>query len=147
MRAKVIVDADACPRTCLEILKASQKDFNFRLITVASFNHQIDSPEHIVVGSGADAADFAIVNLVIAGDLVITHDLGLAALVLAKGAKALAPSGKVYSASSIDFWLEERALKAKLRRSGSRIKGPAARSYEDDMRFRESLYQILAALE
>lgn len=143
MKAKVIVDADACPRSCLTMLKKEQTNYHYRLLTVASFNHQIDNEEHIVVDNGADAADLAIINHTQAGDLVITQDWGLAALVLGKGAFALSPSGRIYTNAKMDFMLEERSLKAKVRRSGGRTKGVSARRKEDDQRFHRAFLSIL----
>lgn len=143
---KVIVDADACPRSCLSILSREQKRFSYRLITVASFNHKIDNSMHIIVGNEKEAADIAVINQVNREDLVVTQDWGLAALVLAKGGKAIAPSGRIYQDKDIDFLLEERSIKAKIRRSGTRTKGPKARRRQDDDKFHQSLLRILRAM-
>ena len=147
MRGKVLVDADACPRSCMRILSEYQQVYGYRLITVASFNHNIENAEHIVVGSEKDAADLAVINRAQRGDLVVTQDWGLAALVLAKGAKALAPSGRIYTDDKIDFLLEERAIKAKIRRGGGRTRGASARRSADDLRFRRSLLRLLKEME
>ncbi len=87
---------------------------------MASVDHHIDHADHITVGKGADAADLAVVNNTHrGGDIVITQDWGgLAALVLAKGAAALSPSGQIFTEQNIDFLLEERFLKARYRRAG-----------------------------
>ncbi len=61
---------------------------------------------------------------VLTGDIAITQDLGLAALVLDKKVLALSPSGREYCPDKMEFLLEEREVKAKLRRSGRRTKGP-----------------------
>ena len=82
---KVVVDADACPRACLQVLQRHRKTLNYRLLTVASVDHQIDNPDHITVGKGQDAADLAVINNTGRGDIVVTQDWGLAALVLGKG--------------------------------------------------------------
>ncbi len=140
---KVIVDADACPKGCLQILRRHKKSWNYRLLTVASVDHQIDSKDHIVVGKGSDSADLAVINNTARGDIVVTQDWGLAALILGKGASALSPSGRIYSNQAIDFLLEERSLKAKHRRGGGRTKGPSARTGEDDQRFEKSLVMLL----
>lgn len=139
----VIVDADACPRACLAILRRNNKLWGFRLLTVASVDHHIDHADHITVGKGADAADLAVVNNTHRGDIVITQDWGLAALVLAKGAAALSPSGEIFTEQNIDFLLEERFLKARYRRAGGRTKGPAARTGELDRRFERNLLKLL----
>jgi uncharacterized protein YaiI (UPF0178 family) len=140
---KIIVDADACPRTCLQIAKGLADSYGMRLITVASFNHRIDNPEHFVVGNEPDAADLEVMNQTRAGDVVITQDWGLAALVLGKRARVIAPSGQVYLDSRIDSMLEERNILAKYRRGGRRTKGPSKRSPHDDARFAANLERLL----
>ncbi len=139
----VIVDADACPRTCLAILRRNKKRWGFRLLTIASVDHKIDHADHITVGKGADAADLAVVNNTRRGDIVVTQDWGLAALVLGKGATALSPSGRIFTEQNIDFLLEERFLKARHRRAGGRTKGPAARAGELDQRFERNFLTLL----
>jgi uncharacterized protein YaiI (UPF0178 family) len=79
------------------------------------------------------------VNLTEAGDVVVTGDWGLAAMVLGKGAKCLSPVGREFRPERADFLLEERDLKAKFRRRGGRMKGPRKRTSEDDRRFEVSL--------
>ena len=61
---KILVDADACPRSVLKILQQISSEFHLPLFTVSSFNHDIDNPLHITVGNGPDEADLAIVNRV-----------------------------------------------------------------------------------
>lgn len=140
---KVVVDADACPKACLQVLKRYKSSLNYRLLTVASVDHHIDHNDHITVGKGADAADLAVINNTLKGDIVVTQDWGLAALILGKGALAISPSGRIYSERNIDFLLEERSLKAKYRRGGGRTKGPPARKREDDYRFEESFLKLV----
>lgn len=140
---KVVVDADACPRACLQVLQKHKKSWNYRLLTIASVDHQINNPDHIVVGKGADAADLAVINNTSRGDIVVTQDWGLAALILGKGALAISPSGRIYSEQNIDFLLQERFLKARHRRAGGRTKGPAARTSQDDQRFEKSFMKLL----
>lgn len=140
---KVIVDADACPRACLQVLQKHKKTWGYRLLTVASQDHRIQNADHIMVDKGADSADLAVMNNALPGDIVVTQDWGLAALVLGKGAHALAPSGRIYSNKNIDFLLEERFLKAKHRRSGGHTKGPAARTSQDNLKFEHSFLELL----
>ena len=113
------------------------------LVTVASFNHRIESDWHVVVGDSPQETDLQVVNLVDRGDIVVTQDWGLAAMVLSKGAMALSPSGQIFREETIDFLLEERELRAKFRRSGGKTKGPAKRTAQDDRKFWESLSRLL----
>jgi uncharacterized protein YaiI (UPF0178 family) len=140
---KIIVDADACPRACLQIAQRLAAAYGIRVITVASFNHRIENAEHIVVGNEPDAADLAVLNRTRPGDVVITQDWGLAALVLGKQARAIAPGGQIYLDSRIDRMLEERNILAKYRRGGGRTKGPSKRRPQDDNRFAANLEQLL----
>lgn len=81
---KIIVDADACPRGALASAASLAERYGARLVTVAGFDHVIDSPEHVTVGDGPQEADIKIINLTRAGDAVVTQDIGLAAAVLGK---------------------------------------------------------------
>jgi uncharacterized protein YaiI (UPF0178 family) len=75
--------------------------------------------------------------------VVVTGDLGLAAMVLGKKAKCLSPMGKEFHPEKIGFLLEEREVKAKFRREGGRTKGPKKRTLEDDQKFELCLEKIL----
>jgi len=141
---KILVDADACPRTALQLCLDIGRQYSVPVWTVASFNHQIISDNHVVVEAGSQEADIKIINLTEAGDIVVTQDWGLAAMVLGKKAKCLGPAGRVYRPDQIEFLLEEREVKAKLRRGGGRTKGPAKRSVEDDRRFAAQLERLVS---
>lgn len=140
---KIIVDADACPKTVLNITMNVGKKYVVPVWTVASFNHVIESHHHIMVGNDPQEADMKIVNLCEEGDIVVTQDWGLAALVLGKRAHCIHPSGWIFRTERIDFMLEERELKAKLRRAGGRTKGPKKRSSDDDLQFQMNLEKLL----
>lgn len=140
---KIIVDADATPRNALDICRRAAMEFSLSLVTVASFNHRIESDRHVVVGNAPQEADMQVVNLTARGDVVVTQDWGLAAMVLGKGASALSPAGRIFREETIDFLLEEREIKARVRRSGGRTRGPKKRTAEDDENFKKSLYRLL----
>lgn len=144
----VIVDADACPKPSREIISALLQKYSWEMVTIASFNHQIGGEQrHIVVGDEPQAADLAVMQLAGRGDIVVTQDWGLAALVMSKGAKAISPRGMIYEEDKMDFLLEERHLKAQFRRQGGRTKGPAAWSLDDRKRFQTNLERMLRESE
>ncbi len=60
---KIIVDADATPKNALEICRRAAADYSIPLITVASFNHRIESDRHVVVGNAPQEADTQVINL------------------------------------------------------------------------------------
>lgn len=141
--SQLIIDADACPKNCLRIAQKLAGQFGYELVTVASFNHRISNDNHLVVGDESQATDIAVANLAQPGDIVITQDWGLAALILGKKARAISPRGRIYSAGQIDLLLEERNLLAKYRNSGGHIKGPPKHSKDDDRLFEANLVKLL----
>ncbi|KKM11609.1 hypothetical protein SY88_07950 [Clostridiales bacterium PH28_bin88] len=144
---KILVDADACPKSVLQICMKVGRKYAIPVWTVASFNHNIESDHHIIVGDASQEADVKVVNLTEAGDIAVTQDWGLAAILLGKKAKCLSPAGWEFRPEKIQFMLEEREVKAKLRRGGGRTKGPKKRTPEDDRRFEISLEQVLMRTE
>ena len=97
------------------------------------------------MGTGADAVDFKLVSVCQKGDLVVTQDYGVAAMILGKGAYGIHQSGKWYTNENIDQMLMERHMAKKARNAKKKhhLKGPAKRTEEDDQRFEESLRRLI----
>ena len=146
---KILVDADACP--VVTIVEEIAEKYGIPVILLCDTNHVLRSEysEIKLIGAGADAVDFALVGICEKGDLVVTQDYGVAAMILGKGAYGIHQSGKWYTNENIDQMLIERHLSKKARRSKSKhhIKGPAKRTAEDDRRFRESLEQLIRKIK
>ncbi|MGB3570586.1 MAG: DUF188 domain-containing protein, partial [Phormidesmis sp.] len=95
---KIWVDADACPNAIKEILFRAAKRTACPLTLVANQPVQVPAAvEMLVVPAGFDGADNKIVELLSAGDLVITADIPLAAKVLGKGGYVFDPRGEEYT--------------------------------------------------
>ena len=89
--------------------------------------------------------DFKLVSLCRKGDIVVTQDYGVAAMILGKGAYGIYQSGKWYTDENIDQMLIERHL-AKKARSAKRIrqlKGLSKRTEEDDKSFEVFLNKLI----
>lgn len=97
----------------------------------------------ITVSAGADAADFAIIEQLEPNDVVVTQDIGLASMVLGRGAAAIGVRGRIYDRATIDMQLFIRHEEKKVRRAGGRTAGPSAFTLEDRERFRRNLEQLL----
>ena len=95
------------------------------------------------VSVGADSADFAIVERLQPDDVVVTQDIGLASMVLGRGAAAIGVRGRVYSRATIDMDLFIRHEEKKVRRAGGRTRGPVAFTGEDRGRFARNLSTLL----
>lgn len=140
---KLLIDADACPVVDIA-LKAAKENGVDECILLCDTSHLIerDGVKTIVVSKGADSADFALVNLVEKGDIVVTQDYGLAAMCLAKKANVLNQNGLIFSDYNIGSLLEQRHLSKRIRMAGGRTKGPSKRTKEQDEAFVLSLNKI-----
>ncbi len=142
---KILVDADACP--VIPIIETIAQKNDIPVILLCDTNHIItsDYSECRVIGAGADAVDFAVLNACNKGDIVVTQDYGLAAMILGKGALGIHQSGKWYTNDNIDQMLMERHINKQARRAKSKhhLKGPRKRSQEDDQHFAESFQKLL----
>ena len=145
---KILVDADACP--VVSAVERVAKKHGISVIPLCDTNHVLHSEysEVKMIGAGADAVDFALVGLCQKGDLVVTQDYGLAAMILGKGAYGIHQSGKWYTDENIDRMLMERHVGKRMRRSKTKrhLKGPAKRTSEDDTRFEASLERLVQKL-
>ena len=140
---ELFVDADGCPVTDLAVRLAGEYGVPCTLFCDTA--HQLDRPgvRTIVVSKGPDSADFALVNRVRPGDLVVTQDYGLAAMCLSRGAIPIRQDGLVYTAENIDGLLTFRAAAARVRHGGGRLKGPRRRTAQEDRTLSETLDALL----
>lgn len=142
---KILVDADACPVT--KIVEQIAKREHISCILLCDSNHILNSDysEVKVIEAGPDAVDFALLNLCKKGDIVVTQDYGVAAMILGKGAYGIHQSGKWYTNQNIDQLLMERHLakKARMGKGKHHLKGPSKRTEEEDKRFLESFEKLL----
>ena len=140
---ELFIDADGCPVTNLAIGLANAHQIPCTLLCDTA--HEMDRPgaRTITVSKGADSVDFALVNLVHRGDVVVTQDYGLAAMCLSRGAIPIHQDGMVYTDENIDGLLFFRAAAKKVRSAGGRLKGPARRTKEQDKAFAAALEQLL----
>lgn len=142
--AKIFVDADACP--VINLIEHIARKHNIPVTLLCDTNHVLHSAysDVRIIGAGADAVDFALVNLCGKGDIVVTQDYGVAAMALGKGAHAIHQNGWVYTEKNIDQLLFERHLakKARSAKGKQHLKGPRKRTDEDDERF-VKVFEIL----
>ena len=136
---KLVIDADGCPVVALAV-KTAEK-YGVRCVLVCDTAHTFSNvpAEIITVSQGADSADFRIVNLLDAGDIVVTQDYGLAAMCLAKNATTINQNGLIYSEKNMDELLLSRHIHKKVRRAGGRMKGAKKRIKQQDEAFEKTL--------
>lgn len=137
------IDADACPVTDIAIRLAGARGTPVTLVCDDAHVMRREGAETLMVLRGADSADFALVNRVAKGDIVVTQDYGLAAMCLARGARALHQDGREYTEYNIDSLLATRHISRKARSAGARVKGPAKRTAAQDEAFAIALQALL----
>lgn len=141
------VDADACPAVIKDILFRVAERVQMNVTLVANQLMRVPGSRYIralQVPAGADAADAEIVGRVEPGDIVVTGDIPLAALVLDKGGLPLNPRGEWYTRDTIAQQLTMRAFMEDLRGAGIDTGGPAAFSHADRQAFANALDRELA---
>ncbi|MBP3442972.1 MAG: YaiI/YqxD family protein [Clostridia bacterium] len=140
---KIFIDADGCPVVDITVSLAKKHSLECFIICDTAHEFQKDGAKTVVVEKGADSVDFRLVNLVSAGDIVVTQDYGLAAMCLARKAVPLSQNGLVFTDKNIDELLFSRYVSKKIRNSGGRLKGPSKRTAEQDEKFRTELKKLI----
>ena len=143
---KIYVDADGFPVAAKDILIRAVLRLRVPVVFVANkpVRHEAsDLISVLIVPEGPDIADDRIVELAAPGDLVITADIPLADRVVAKGAFALNPRGKLYTEENIKDRLAMRDLLSGLRDGGLMTGGPPAFGRRDCQAFADQLDRFL----
>ncbi|BAH08129.1 YaiI/YqxD family protein [Clostridium kluyveri] len=140
---RILIDGDACPGKY--IIENIARENDIEVIIYCDTNHILKSNYSTVVtvDSGFQSVDMVIVNKVRSGDIVVSQDYGVAAMVLGKKAYAINPKGYIYHEGNMDKLLFERYISSKVRRTGGRTSNPKKRTKEDDKRLRENLFQLI----
>ena len=134
------IDADACPVKD-EVYRVAAR-LGLKVFVVA--NSWIRTPVSplivmTVVDEGPDVADDWIAERAGPADVVITADIPLAQRVLASGAQALSPTGKLFTPDNIGAALASRASGEHLRSFGEITGGPKPFGPADRSRFLQAL--------
>jgi len=115
----IIVDGDGCEGR--GIIEEVANTYKVPLKIYCDIHHVINLEygEVIIMDSGFQAVDMKVANEAKKGDIVVTQDYGVAAMVLGKKSYAISPRGYIFSENNIDKLLFERHISAKVRRGGS----------------------------
>ena len=146
---RIWVDADACPGAVRDIvLRAAER---LRVSTVFVANKRLSLPRSeyvssVQVGAGLDVADQHIASNAQSGDLAITQDIPLAALLVARGAVVMDPRGELFTPENIDERLSVRNFMQELREGGVMTGGPAGFSAQDRQQFAATFDRELTRL-
>ncbi|WP_455256571.1 DUF188 domain-containing protein [Peptoniphilus asaccharolyticus] len=141
---KIYLDADGSPITSQLINIA--KEYQIELIIVKNYltNIQSDYATIVSVDISSDSADLYIANHVSHGDLAITADRALSALILAKGCNVIDFYGTHITDDNILFHLDTRHTNRNLRKKGIYSKNTSRKS-SDNQIFIDSVKNFLEA--
>ena len=148
-RPKILVDSDALPGAARDILFRAAQRVKIKTIFIANKPLRMPASEYIsfeLADQGFDVADARIVELAEPGDIIVTADIPLAALVVAKGALAVDPRGKIYSEDNIKERLFVRDFMDDLRKSGATTGGPPPYGKKESRAFAGQIDRLLARL-
>lgn len=144
------LDADALPRPVRDIVLRASARLDLPAMLVA--NHRVPVPpgsdrvRHVLVSHGDDVADRHIVKHAREGDLAVTADIPLAALLVEKGVHVLDPRGERYTPENVGERLSIRDFMASLRDSGVETGGPSSFGAAQRKAFGDALDRTLTEL-
>jgi len=145
---RLLIDGDASGHR--DLLLDLSREHDVEIIWVSNPSSRPPVPEpglkltvHLADG-GPQAADIVIMNLASPGDIVVTGDLGLALVCVAKGAATISTLGFWYREETLHQKMEFRALAAKLRRGGVHLEHKPPTKRLDDYRFEMELRRALS---
>ena len=144
---KLWLDADAAPRDAKEVCyRASER---LALPTVLVANQRLQLPvgyanlSAVRVEGGPDVADRYIAEHAEPGDVAVTADIPLAALLVPKGVVVIDPRGEEYTAESIGERLSVRNFMDGLRGAGVETGGNAPYGPREKQAFANALDRAL----
>lgn len=144
---KLWLDADAAPRAVKEVCYRVSDRLELETILVA--NQRLQLPvgfQHVSavrVEGGPDVADLYIAEHAERGDVAVTADIPLAALLVPKGVVVIDPRGDEYTAESIGERLSVRNFMDDLRSTGVQTGGHAAYGAREKAAFANALDRAL----
>jgi uncharacterized protein len=140
---RLLIDADGCPVVDIAVQIAKENKIECIILCDTSHVFEKEGAQTITVSKGADSVDFALVNMIQPGDIVVTQDYGLAAMCLARNAVTVSQDGRIYDDNNIDSLLLARHNSKKIRMAGGRTKGPSKRTAEQDSCFSKTLENLI----
>ena len=141
------IDADAAPHPVKEVCYRASERLGLKTVLVA--NQRLPLPSGYLnvsavrVDGGADVADGYIAEHSVAGDVAVTADSPLAAILVPKGIVVLDPRGEEYTAEMIGERLSVRNFMDKLRSTGVETGGHSAYGAREKQAFANALDRAL----
>lgn len=144
---KLWIDADAAPREIKEICFRASERLKLDVVLVANSRIQLPAGythlSAVRVDGGPDVADTYIAEHAEGGDVAITADIPLAALLVPKSVVVIDPRGDEYTAESIGERLSLRNFMDGLRSTGVDTGGHGTFGQRERQAFANALDRVL----
>jgi uncharacterized protein len=144
---KLWIDGDAAPRDVKEVVFRAAKRVEVMAVLVANRRMPLPGDNRFVssiqVEGGPDVADGYIVDNAEHGDIAITADIPLAALLVAKGIVVIDPRGQEYNVENVQERLAMRDFMDSLRGANIETGGAAQYSAREKQAFAGALDRLL----
>lgn len=144
------IDADAAPRDVKEIVFRASKRLSIPTVLVANqrMPTPLDNPHvsAVWVQGGPDVADQHIAEHSSEGDVAVTADIPLAAILVEKGLAVLDPRGDRFTEENVRERLSIRDFMESLRGAGVETGGPKPYGDRDKHAFAAALDRLLTAM-
>jgi len=144
---RIFIDADGCPVVKSTLRIAIKRKLKVTVVKNHAVHIENPNPSYvevITVDTSRDSADYYIANHLSPGDLVITQDYGLAAMVLAKNGQGMNQNGMVFNSFNIDQLLDRRHFNQEMRRKHKKHSSKfKKRTKSDDDKFEKALIEFL----
>ena len=135
---RIWIDADACPAPVKEIVIRAAERLKIPAVFVANKAVTLPRSEFLStvrVGAGLDVADRHLASSAQPGDLAVTQDIPLAAILVKKGVVTMDVRGEPFTSENVDERLSMRNFMQELREGGVATQGPSAYGSQDRQRF------------
>ena len=144
---KLWLDADAAPRDVKDVCMRAAERLQLDTVLVANQRLQLLPGQRYVsvvrVDGGPDVADRYIADHAVAGDVAVTADIPLAAILVPNGVVVIDPRGEEYTAEVIGERLSVRDFMDGLRGAGVETGGPSSYGPREKQRFANALDRAL----
>ena len=146
---RIWVDADSAPRPAKEIVYRTAKRLDIDAVFVANRRLALpsDNPRLscVIVPGGPDVADAHIAEHAQPGDVVVTHDIPLAAKLVPDGIAVVDPRGEEYTRENVGERLSVRDFLEHARAAGIETGGAGPYDNRDKHAFAATLDRVLTA--
>lgn len=140
---QVLIDGDACPVKEIAINLCQHYCIPITILMDDAHEYRNDYAKVLIVDRGFDHVDHVLFGLAQKGDLAISQDYGLAAILLGKKVDVINQNGMFYTNDNIDFLLQQRYDHAQLRKAKKRYTHYDKRTTQQDQEFETQLDNYL----